>query len=222
MSAARHHHHRQRLRARPVEGAGQRHHLIGLTVDHQGTRRHGSEREVLCRGADQHQLPRMQGRRSLRGHIGAERKTGQRNRLVALPQRMYHRQRIVDLAPPLVPFARRVTDAAEVEARGTPSALREGARKRHHHLVVHRAAELRMRMADQRQAARGTDGLVNGTFEFTSRASHYLALRARIHSENTRSARLLTRLGLVAIETVPAFEIRPGTFRACTRFEFAL
>jgi RimJ/RimL family protein N-acetyltransferase len=55
-----------------------------------------------------------------------------------------------------------------------------------------------------------------------ARALQLTTIRARIHSANTRSARLLTRAGFVAIETVPACEVRPGTFRACTRFELAL
>ena len=47
-------------------------------------------------------------------------------------------------------------------------------------------------------------------------------LRARIHSQNERSARLLERAGFKEVEEIPDFEIRPGVYRGCKRFAMAL
>ena len=55
-----------------------------------------------------------------------------------------------------------------------------------------------------------------------ARALGLKSVHARIHSQNTRSARLLERTGFRVIETIPAFEIRPGVHRGCTRFDLAL
>jgi [ribosomal protein S5]-alanine N-acetyltransferase len=42
---------------------------------------------------------------------------------------------------------------------------------------------------------------------------------ARIHSGNTRSQLLLARNGFRLAEAIPGYEIRPGVFRDCLRFE---
>jgi hypothetical protein len=67
-------------------------------------------------------------------------------------------ERIVDLAAAFVPDALRGADAAEVEANAGPAEVEAGARDRLHDLVVERAAELRVRVAGDRQAARGRGG----------------------------------------------------------------
>src|SRR5580765_3863480 len=38
---------------------------------------------------------------------------------------------------------------------------------------------------------------------------------ARVHDQNERSVRLLKRVGFVAVQMIPHFEIRPGVFRSC-------
>jgi hypothetical protein len=63
-----------------------------------------------------------------------------------------HGQRVVDLAAALVPGAFGAADAAEVEAHRGPAQLKQRPRDGLHHLVVHRAAEQRMRVAHHRQA----------------------------------------------------------------------
>jgi ribosomal-protein-alanine N-acetyltransferase len=55
-----------------------------------------------------------------------------------------------------------------------------------------------------------------------ARALGLRTIRARIHSDNVRSTCLLTRAGFKQVGVMPAFEIRPGTCRPCTRFELDL
>ena len=45
---------------------------------------------------------------------------------------------------------------------------------------------------------------------------------ARIHSGNVRSRLLLLRAGFQIVEEMPGYEIRPGLFRDCLRFESRL
>jgi ribosomal-protein-alanine N-acetyltransferase len=47
-------------------------------------------------------------------------------------------------------------------------------------------------------------------------------ITARIHSGNTRSELLLSKLGFEIVEEMPRYEIRPGTFRDCLRLEYKL
>jgi RimJ/RimL family protein N-acetyltransferase len=48
------------------------------------------------------------------------------------------------------------------------------------------------------------------------------SVRARIHSSNERSARLLERAGFKVIEELAHYEIRPGLFRDCQTLEVLL
>jgi RimJ/RimL family protein N-acetyltransferase len=48
------------------------------------------------------------------------------------------------------------------------------------------------------------------------------SVRARIHADNERSARLLTRAGFPEIDLLPRVEIRPGVFRDCRLFAIDL
>jgi RimJ/RimL family protein N-acetyltransferase len=41
---------------------------------------------------------------------------------------------------------------------------------------------------------------------------------ARVHDQNERSVRLLKRVGFVAVQMIPHFEVRPGVFRSCRSF----
>jgi RimJ/RimL family protein N-acetyltransferase len=45
---------------------------------------------------------------------------------------------------------------------------------------------------------------------------------ARIHARNTCSERLLLRTGFQLVEMISNYEIRPGVFRDCLRFEAML
>ena len=72
---------------------------------------------------------------------------------------------VVDLAAALVPGAFGRADAAEVEAHAGPAELEAGTRDRLHDLVVERAAELGMGMAEHhRGAARATRTIWDGPF----------------------------------------------------------
>lgn len=44
-------------------------------------------------------------------------------------------------------------------------------------------------------------------------------ISARVHNQNERSIRLLERLGFGEAAKLPHFEIRPGVFRDCRRYE---
>ena len=48
------------------------------------------------------------------------------------------------------------------------------------------------------------------------------SVTARIHAGNTRSERLLLRTGFQLVEVISHYEIRPGVFRDCLRFEATL
>jgi ribosomal-protein-alanine N-acetyltransferase len=48
------------------------------------------------------------------------------------------------------------------------------------------------------------------------------SVHARIHSANQRSERLLERAGFKFVETIPNFDIRPGVYRDCKRYEITL
>lgn len=50
----------------------------------------------------------------------------------------------------------------------------------------------------------------------------FARVRARIHAENVRCARLLARLGFDEAEPLRDYEIRPGVRRDCRVFELAL
>jgi hypothetical protein len=65
-----------------------------------------------------------------------------------------HALHVVGLAAPFVMHAFARAHAAEIEAERRRARLDEGARERRDHLVVHRAAEERMRMRDHRNRAR--------------------------------------------------------------------
>ena len=47
-------------------------------------------------------------------------------------------------------------------------------------------------------------------------------ITARIHAGNTRSERLLLRTGFHLVQAISNYEIRPGVFRDCLRFEATL
>ena len=55
-----------------------------------------------------------------------------------------------------------------------------------------------------------------------ARALHLKSVRARIHSGNERSARLLERAGFRMKKELAHYEIRPGLFRDCRELEFLL
>ena len=55
-----------------------------------------------------------------------------------------------------------------------------------------------------------------------ARALGLPSVRARIHRDNDRSARLLARAGFHEIDLLPRVEIRPGVFRDCRLFAIDL
>ncbi|MCY1535569.1 hypothetical protein D9M68_709810 [compost metagenome] len=119
--------------------------------------RQRGHREARGGRAHQHQLPHVAcgpeplGRAA--GHEGPEGKTGDRQPAFGreLADDMQH---VLELAAPFIVNAFAGPHPAEVEAHGRPSAGHEGTRQGLHDLVVHRAAEQRVRMGDHRDAAR--------------------------------------------------------------------
>ena len=55
-----------------------------------------------------------------------------------------------------------------------------------------------------------------------ARSRGVIVVRARIHRENERSARLLVRAGFTEVPGVADVEVQPGLYRTCRRFEVAL
>ncbi len=154
------HHDRQALRTRPIEGRAQRHHIVGLAVDDQRIGRHRGHRKGRGGRADEHhalrrRVGRGQPRAQLRRDVAAEREAAQRQRQRRIARGRDHGQRVVDLADAVVPPPLRCTDTAKVEAHRTVAELHKGSCQGLDHLVVHRAAVLRVRVAQHRDAARG-------------------------------------------------------------------
>ena len=153
----------QILRPRPGERRGERDDVVALAVDDQRVggdgRRPPASRSTARSGrsgaADRRRRagarprPRRSRRTKSRRAGSGKPANSSRPRQCAT-----HGKRIVDLAAAFVPGAFGGADAAEVEAHAGPAEVEAGARDRLHDLVVERAAELRMRVADDRQAAR--------------------------------------------------------------------
>ena len=89
--------------------------------------------------------------------IRAERKPCQREWPCAGALR-YNRQHVIGLTTPFVIGACTFAHAAKVKAHGLPPALNKGTRQRLHHLVVHGAAKLGMRVRNDRYTLDGLPG----------------------------------------------------------------
>ena len=114
-----------------------------------------SHREAVDRGADQHQALGVDALRDARLHERAERESGERDAAALAEARARvreRRERVVGLADAVVERARRTADAAEIEAHRGVAQRDERLGERLHDLVVERAALLRMRMRDERDA----------------------------------------------------------------------
>src|SRR6202022_1730780 len=158
MLGARNHDDRQFLRPRPVEYRRDRHGLVGFPVDHERVLRHRRHVPAARRRADEHHplnvLARVAQRvGDVRQHERAEREACEDERQIGLPRLrthvVEHREQIVALAVAVVVLALRLPDAAKVRAVRRVVQLDERARERLRDLVVHRAAEERMRMRDE-------------------------------------------------------------------------
>ena len=186
------HDHRQGLPARPLKRARQRHHVVGIAVNHQRVGRHDRHLLACRRRRHQRQPLRFVGVRQLHGRLGrheaAERKPcqQQRQRLTGGigSERLDHGQRIVDFAAAFVPGALRRANATVIETHTAPAELQAGARQGLHHFVVHRAAVLRVRMADHGETRRrgARQRRIDGAFDGSGRASDGRALSLRIHA----------------------------------------
>ena len=86
----------------------------------------------------------------MQAHRCAEGETRQNERQprVAVPHEADGRADVVLLASAVVVLAGALADASEVEAQHGAAGRARGARQPKHHFVVQRAAEQRMRMAD--------------------------------------------------------------------------
>ncbi len=142
------------------------HHPVLVAVDHQargGARgEEGVVVEVGGRGDADEAVDLGAAHQQLHGDPGAERHAGDparaRIRVLKL-QPVEGRGRVRQLAGAVVEVSLAAADAAEVEAQHGEPALHEHIIERVHHLIVHRAAELRVGVQDQRDRAVGR-GLV--------------------------------------------------------------
>jgi len=161
---------------RELAHRGRGYHAVLVAVDHQargGTR--GEEREVVEVGGRRHADEAVDLRpahQELHGDPGAERDAGDpargRIRLLQL-QPVERGSRIRELARPVVEVALAAPHAAEVEAQHREPALHEQVVEVIDHLVVHGPAELRVRMQDERDGARGAGLVVVARFQTAGR-----------------------------------------------------
>jgi hypothetical protein len=171
---------------------GERHHVVLLAMDHDRVRRHRRAFEALHRRRDQHHALGRDAARDAALHEGAEGESREHRRrrfeggipLAAVGERS---QRVVGLATPVVEAAFALSGAPEIEADRDVAERGEAPGERLRDLVVERAALLRMRMSDQRQAAwRGRVVLrtVEHDLEPPGRARDH---RARLGARHERS-----------------------------------
>ncbi len=217
MPRARKHDHGQLLRPRPVEHAGQRHHIVLLTMQHQHAlcERWGvgrfNLRHVETADGRAHQsemlqggAPMLQGQRTTRGDGGAEGKSGQRQgqRLALKPgllrdlrnEVVEHGQQIGGLAHAVVKHSGRVAHAAKVGPYRQETELQPSAGQGLRHLIVERAAEQWMRVRHQRQPAGWPHGRIDRHFDRPRRALHQQLAGLRVHLHRPG---LLIRVGRV-------------------------
>ena len=157
-----HHDYRQLLRPRPVEHRGEGHGVVVLAVDHEGTGRHGRRLEARDADADQHQ-PLGLNFLCRRACSDAPKENPARTSFAG--SRRLRMAQVLELASALIVHALGLADAAEIRPPGLVAQVDEGARKRLHDLVVKRAAEERVRVRDERDAARGAFGTVDSAFD---------------------------------------------------------
>ena len=168
---------RKRLRARPVHHGGQLHSVILFAMQNQGLEvsgwRYRRGESAADTGAHQHQffnrtacvqtLERMGCDKSTEG------KSGQRQRSLPLTvgrDVLHHRQKIFQLAPAFVVATATGANAPKIEANRRPAGRDEGPRQRLNHLVVQRAAEKRMRVGNDGNAARLGIGRIQRDFQY--------------------------------------------------------
>ena len=183
--AARDHDDRDLARRGPGDRVGERHGLVEVAVhddgvgarcggrSRRGSGSFGIGRRRPCRasvmrrkpGRDEHELREVHARRS------RARRPRRRRRIpratAAAPPRAARacsitRDHVVGLAAALVVHAFGRAHAAEVEAEGRRARFDERALERGDDLVVHRAAEERMRMRDDGDARAATRGACGG------------------------------------------------------------
>src|SRR3989440_11919603 len=100
---------------------------------------------------------------------------------------LHDRREVIHFTPALVVGAFALADAAEIRSPGLVAELNKGARKRLHHLVVERSAELRMRVGDEGVAASFALRRVDCAFDAARRPGDELAARAGAHYIRRRS-----------------------------------
>jgi hypothetical protein len=173
MAAAGEHGDRQRLRPRPGEDVGERDYVVLLAVDDDRVGGNGRRAESLHGRRHQHEALGGDVGGKTRLHERAEREScehdGERSvGSEALLRVGKRRARVVGLARAVVKAAFGAADTAEVEADADVAQRKERLRERLRDLVVERSALLRMRVRDQRDAARRSGpGRVDDDFERT-------------------------------------------------------
>ena len=109
-------------------------------------------------------------------------------------ERFGHGVEILELAAAFVVHALRFRRPAEVRTPGLVAELDEGARQGLHHLVVERAAEERVRVRDERDAAPRCLRLINRAFDAAGEADDELAPgTGRIYIRNRSTMRPFNR-----------------------------
>ncbi|MNL04023.1 hypothetical protein D3C87_1245810 [compost metagenome] len=198
---ARHHHHGNRARPRPIHRFGQRHDFVFFAVDHQRVVRHlyFMRLKAIDRRPHQHQRGRQRriarfGKRGigLRGDGGAERKARQHPGRIGqfgmqLTHLRHHRQHVLRFAHRLVERAFRLPHPTEVGAHRHQAMLHAGARHGRDDLVFARTALQGMRVQDQGPASRRAGRPIDGAIDAAGGAGEGVGISACGHGSTQRA-----------------------------------
>ena len=173
-----------------IEHRGQPTVILAKTIKGYGLGEAGEGRNITHqqKKMNEHELREFDAAARAGRDRAAEGEPGERERQprMRLARMLDHPHHVVGLAAPLVVRALGRAHAAEIEAQRRRAGFREGARDRRHHLVVHRAAEERMRMGDHRHHARH-GGVGSRDLDAAGRALDEGAIRRDGHQMSRRS-----------------------------------
>jgi hypothetical protein len=188
--------HGERLRSRPVQYVSQRHDIVFLAVNHEGTDGNPLDRKPPHSGSNEHEAVRLKLGRDASLHKGAEGKSGESKG--ELTEHCTHGLRylepIFSLAAPFIENTVTGAHAPEVHAHSNATLSEKSLRQRLHYLIVERPPVERMGMGNQSEAATSITRIVDNGLEVASRSSQQQALLSRqLQIRNRSTTRPFTR-----------------------------
>ena len=138
MSGAGQDDHGERLRSCPVQHVSQRHNVVFLAVDHEGTNGNPLDRKPPHRRSNQHETLRLELSRDARLHKGAEGESRQSKGELTEHRThgLHYLEPIFGLAVPFVEDTVTGAHAPEVHAHGNATLSEKGLRQGLHYLIV--------------------------------------------------------------------------------------